>query len=106
MMTTPPSTSTVGTSWVTKGTMTVPAGVLTSSRSCAGGTFLEGGQDAVLVDAHASHGQGGAAARDLQGCPGGQHLRIVAANVENDLAAQAVSGADDSGCELHGFSSP
>ena len=57
------------------------------------------------MDADGSDRHRSAASRDVQARARCQHLRIVTANVENDLTAQAVSGADDSGCELHGFSS-
>ena len=69
------------------------------------GAFLEGCEHAVLMRAHGANGQRLVTPRDLQARPGGKNIRVVAAHVENDLAAQAVGRADDSGCELHEFSS-
>ena len=80
------------------------AGAAQSLRILPSRAFLKRREHAILMHANAAHSETALISRNVQARTGCHHLGIVAAHVHDDLASQAVGGADDSGCELHVFS--
>ena len=80
------------------------AGAAQGLRFLAGRALLERSEHAILVCSHGTHRELTLLSCNIQARARCQDLRVVAAHVHDDLASQAVGGADDSGCELHVFS--